>query len=122
MRRSWTIASPVVVVVVVALACAEGATASAQSDRASYVGRWAEIPGQQCRDSAYKFTTRGVETGMESSCRFDQIRGGSGRWHIAMTCRGEGGAHREQWELLVDGNSLQIKSRGETPTKLTRCP
>ena len=51
---------------------------------ASYVGRWAEIPGQQCRDSAYKFTTWGVETGMESSCRFDQIRGGPNRWHIAI--------------------------------------
>jgi hypothetical protein len=117
MRRCWTVA--LLFVVVASSGCA---TAYAQSGRASYVGRWAEIPAKQCRDSAYQFTTRGVETGMEGSCRFDQIRGGSGRWHITMTCRGEGGSHREQWEILVNGNSLQIKSPGEAPTKLTRCP
>jgi hypothetical protein len=117
MRRNW------IVVLLFAVVASSGcATAYAHSGRAAYVGRWAEIPAKQCQDSAYEFTMQGVDTGMEGSCRFDQISGGSGRWHVTMTCRGEGGSHREQWEILVKGKSLQIKSHGEITTKLTRCP
>jgi hypothetical protein len=97
--------------------------ACAQSDRAAYVGRWAETP-VGCRslpDAA--FTARSME-GNENSCRFDRIRGGSVRRNIAMTCHGEGTTVREQVELFVDGNTIEIKyrDRGNASMTLMRCP
>jgi hypothetical protein len=118
MRRCWTVA--LLVVVVASSACA---MAYAQSGRASYVGRWAENP-EGCRNQPDAvFTTRGME-GNENSCRFDRIRGGSGRWHIAMTCHGEGTTVREKVELFVNVNTIQIKylDRGNASQKLVRCP
>jgi len=41
-----------------------------------------------------------------------------------MTCHGEGMTVREQVQLFVDGNTIQIKyrDRGDASQKLTRCP
>jgi hypothetical protein len=121
MKRCSTIAS--LVAVMASWACAGGAIAHAQSVRASYIGRWAESP-EGCRNQPDAvFTARGME-GNENSCRFDRIRGGSGRWHIAMTCHAEGMTVREQVELFVEGNTIQIKyrDRGNASQNLKRCP
>jgi hypothetical protein len=98
-----------------------GAPAHAQPGQPSYVGRWMDNPS--CRppyENELKFSTRGME-GDELSCRFDRIRGDSDRWHIRMTCHGEGGTERRDVNILVDGNTMQFKEGGNT-SKKTRCP
>ncbi len=98
-----------------------GAPAHAKSVLPAYVGRWMDNP--TCRppfENELKFSTHGMD-GDELSCRFDRIRGGSGRWHIRMTCHGEGGTERREVDILVDGNTMQFKEGGET-SKKTRCP
>jgi hypothetical protein len=108
--------------------CAEAIKAHAQTVPPSYVGRWAADPAW-CRNRPgtsdeipITFTRRGME-GLENSCRFDRIGGGPAHWNIAMTCRGEGMTARDQIELSVDGNTMQIvyRSRSDAPVKLARC-
>jgi hypothetical protein len=97
------------------------APAYAKPGPPSYVGRW--MDNRNCRppyENELRFSTRGME-GDELSCRFNQIRGGSGRWHVSMSCHGEGGTEQREVDLLVDGNIMQFKERGDT-SKKTRCP
>ena len=119
MRLCWTIAS--LVAILVSWACAGGTSAHAKSGPPSYVGRWMDNPScQPPYENELKFSTRSME-GDELSCRFDRIRGDSGRWHIRMSCHGEGGTERRDVEILVDGNTMQFKEGGNT-SKKTRCP
>jgi hypothetical protein len=110
MRLCRTIAS--LVAIVASWACAGGTSAHAKPGPPSYVGRWMDNPG--CRppyENELKFSTRSME-GDELSCRFDRIRGGSGRWHITMTCHGEGGTERSEVDFLVEGNTMHFRERG----------
>ncbi|MGH6835857.1 MAG: hypothetical protein ACREC9_09990 [Methylocella sp.] len=95
--------------------------ADTKSGQPSFVGRWIDNP--RCQppiENELKFSIRGMK-GEELSCRFDRIRGGSGRWHIWMSCHGEGGTERREVDILVNGNTMQFTEGGNT-TKKTRCP
>jgi hypothetical protein len=97
------------------------AAAHAESSPPSYLGRWMDNPN--CRppyENEFRFSTRSMD-GDELSCRFDRIRGGAGRWHIRMSCHGEGGTERREVDILVEGNTMRFKEGGNT-SKKTRCP
>lgn len=101
-------------------ASGKGASAPGQPGQPSYVGRW--MDNSSCLppyENELKFSTRSME-GDELSCRFDRIRGGYGRWHIRMSCHGEGGTELREVDILIDGNTMQFKEGGVT-TKKTRC-
>jgi hypothetical protein len=104
----------------------EGTQAYAQAGQNSYVGRWASKP-EWCRSKPgtsdeipITFTRRGMK-GLENSCEFNRVSGGSGRWLISMTCHGEGMTEKHDVELLVDGNTMVYRERGGRAARLTRC-
>lgn len=119
-------------IAIAALVAAPGSWNNAVAQPAGepgYAGRWAYQAGW-CRNRPgttdelpMRVTARGME-GMESSCRFTRIEGGSPEWRVARTCQVEGMTQRDRIVLRREGNSLRITfpGRGNESVLYARCP
>lgn len=99
-----------------------GSTA-APGDQPAYVGLWArQLASCADADSRIRFTRRGTEE-VESTCDFDRIDGGDGRWSVRQTCHVEATKTRSRMEISVEGDRMTLLFPGKKggPTRLVRC-
>ncbi|MCA0318641.1 MAG: hypothetical protein LCH88_11305 [Proteobacteria bacterium] len=94
-----------------------------------YVGRWAAQAGW-CRNRPgttgelpIRLTASGME-GLENSCRFTRIEGGSPEWRVTRTCQVEGMTQRDRIVLRREGSSLRMSfpGQGGESVLFVRCP
>lgn len=105
-----------------AVAIQPGSTA-ATGDQPAYVGLWARQKAWCSEDDRrIRFTLRGTEA-VESTCDFDRIEGGNGRWTVRQSCHVEGTTTRSRMEISVEGDrmTLVFPDKKGRSTSVMRC-